>query len=78
MEIFDLSGPEPDDPKEAIALDAVKGDAERGFDIRRLAPVSWPVCKLCDLPAVVDGARSWCCAAPIRIQGWTAPPPLTA
>lgn len=73
MKVSDLSGPEPEDPREAIALDAVKGNAERGFDILRLSPIAWPVCKLCDLPAVVSGSRSRCCEAPIRIQGWLLP-----
>lgn len=74
MEMSDLSGPEPDDPQEALALDAEKGEAERGFDILEIArPASWAVCKLCDRPAVVQGTRSRCCRAPIRIQGWHLP-----
>lgn len=74
MTLCDLSGPEPDDPREAIALDATKGEAERGFDIAALTPICWAVCKLCDRPAVVRGARSRCCCAPIRMQGWCLPP----
>lgn len=73
MDVCDLSGPDPSDPIEALALDAALTDAHRGCDIRGLAPTSWAVCKLCGHMAEDAGVRSRCCRAPLRIQGWALP-----
>lgn len=73
MSTEDLSGPEPVDPLEALALDAVISDAQRGYDILHLTPVAWAVCKLCDRPVTRVPGRSRCCRAPLRIQGWAPP-----